>query len=308
LLLSFRERLEEIEMDLSMLVETSKLEDVANPAAAHLPRSPKTQAFEGVVMYYGYRFYDPETGRWPSRDPIGEQGGLNLYGFVGNRSTGWIDILGLDWLEYTGEKINLYAGALGDKTKLIKSCASTSGMPGFQDKDKTGKRELGPIPVGDYSVNLVQDPERVAKHIRGAMIPGVGIEQIPTSTKPESEKEDYGRPWNEEPSYDFRNWGTWRARLELKKPGERTSFYLHNSTKGYTHGCIETCDELLDEMKKLRTSGQKALDVRVSYLDKTTNGGTLIVPQEKIEDIILTEPEIVAPATPPTTPVTPQSP
>ena len=36
------------------------------------------------VACYGYRFYDPLTGRWPSRDPIEEEGGVNLYGFVGN--------------------------------------------------------------------------------------------------------------------------------------------------------------------------------------------------------------------------------
>jgi RHS repeat-associated protein len=34
--------------------------------------------------YYGYRYYDPVTGRWPSRDPIEEKGGMNLYGFVRN--------------------------------------------------------------------------------------------------------------------------------------------------------------------------------------------------------------------------------
>jgi RHS repeat-associated protein len=33
---------------------------------------------------YGYRYYDPTTGRWPSRDPIGELGGENLQAFVGN--------------------------------------------------------------------------------------------------------------------------------------------------------------------------------------------------------------------------------
>jgi RHS repeat-associated protein len=34
--------------------------------------------------YYGFRFYDPNTQRWPSRDPIGEKGGKNLYAFVRN--------------------------------------------------------------------------------------------------------------------------------------------------------------------------------------------------------------------------------
>jgi integrase/recombinase XerD len=30
------------------------------------------------VAYYGYRYFDPVTGRWPSRDPIEEEGGVNL--------------------------------------------------------------------------------------------------------------------------------------------------------------------------------------------------------------------------------------
>lgn len=46
------------------------------------------------LYYYGYRYYDPVTGRWPSRDPIGEKGGLNLYGFVENKSTSNLDVLG----------------------------------------------------------------------------------------------------------------------------------------------------------------------------------------------------------------------
>lgn len=47
------------------------------------------------LYYYGYRWYDPMTGRWPSRDPIDEQGGLNLYGFVGNDGVNRLDILGM---------------------------------------------------------------------------------------------------------------------------------------------------------------------------------------------------------------------
>jgi RHS repeat-associated protein len=46
------------------------------------------------LYYYGYRWYDPLTGRWPSRDPIEERGGLNLYGFVGNDGSNFIDIFG----------------------------------------------------------------------------------------------------------------------------------------------------------------------------------------------------------------------
>jgi len=49
----------------------------------------------GHVAYYGYRYYDPKTGRWPSRDPLEEDGGVNLYGFVMNMPTNGADILGL---------------------------------------------------------------------------------------------------------------------------------------------------------------------------------------------------------------------
>ena len=57
--------------------------------------STKPLEAETGLYYYGYRYYDPATGRWPSRDPIGENGGINLYGFVGNDGVNWWDYLGL---------------------------------------------------------------------------------------------------------------------------------------------------------------------------------------------------------------------
>jgi RHS repeat-associated protein len=48
-----------------------------------------------LVTYYGFRYYDPVTGRWPSRDPIEERGGLNLYAMVGNNPVNAWDYLGL---------------------------------------------------------------------------------------------------------------------------------------------------------------------------------------------------------------------
>ncbi|MCH6258960.1 RHS repeat-associated core domain-containing protein [Puniceicoccaceae bacterium K14] len=46
-------------------------------------------------VYYGFRYYDPKLGRFGKRDPIGEQGGLNLYRFVNNNPVNSIDIHGL---------------------------------------------------------------------------------------------------------------------------------------------------------------------------------------------------------------------
>ena len=57
--------------------------------------STKPQDAETGLYYYGYRYYDSVTGRWMSKDPIGEKGGVNLYGFVGNCGSSKIDRLGL---------------------------------------------------------------------------------------------------------------------------------------------------------------------------------------------------------------------
>jgi RHS repeat-associated protein len=46
--------------------------------------------------YYGYRFYDPGMQRWLNRDPLGEEGGVNLYLIVENDPVGRLDPLGLE--------------------------------------------------------------------------------------------------------------------------------------------------------------------------------------------------------------------
>ena len=57
--------------------------------------STKPIASATGLYYYGHRYYDSMTGRWPSRDPIQEKGGMNLYGFVGNDAVNTNDYLGL---------------------------------------------------------------------------------------------------------------------------------------------------------------------------------------------------------------------
>jgi RHS repeat-associated protein len=57
--------------------------------------STKYHDDETALYYYGLRYYSPDLGRWLSRDPIGESGGVNVYGFVNNTSPSSIDILGL---------------------------------------------------------------------------------------------------------------------------------------------------------------------------------------------------------------------
>ncbi|MFH0783494.1 MAG: RHS repeat-associated core domain-containing protein [Pseudomonadota bacterium] len=54
---------------------------------------------ETGLHYNWHRFYDPETGRYISADPIGLDGGMNLYTYVSGNPLNWFD---LDGLKITG--------------------------------------------------------------------------------------------------------------------------------------------------------------------------------------------------------------
>jgi len=49
------------------------------------------------TAFQAQAYYHPDEGRWISRDPIGEEGGLNRYGFVDNSPQCYVDELGLKY-------------------------------------------------------------------------------------------------------------------------------------------------------------------------------------------------------------------
>jgi RHS repeat-associated protein len=215
---------------------------------------------ESGLNFNDYRELAPQLGRYSQSDPIGILGGTNGYSYVAGNPTNRIDRFGLDWIEYTGERLRLYWGDPGDRRVEIRTCDATSGLyeAGVFDYRNPAYQSIkgGPVPGGWYSVNLRPSPNRVAEWgAGGETIPSIGIQRVE------------GSP----------DWGSWRARLEPRSDTVthgRTWFYLHNSHKGYTSGCVETCDALLDDLNTWRSMGNSHIDVFVNYVDPTTNGRT----------------------------------
>jgi len=107
--------------------------------------STKYEDAETGWLYYGFRYYNPETGRWPSRDPIEEQGGLNLYGFVGNDGVNAWDYLGLSYIG------NLWTLA-SDPEKFLKD-----KIKGYIKKHPIGRIQLAAADLGVAIGNALLD-------------------------------------------------------------------------------------------------------------------------------------------------------
>jgi RHS repeat-associated protein len=71
------------------------LSQIGPLAGANLYRfSSKEYSQPSGLIYYLYRYYEPNLQRWLNRDPIGEDGGNNLYCMVGNDTIDSWDYLG----------------------------------------------------------------------------------------------------------------------------------------------------------------------------------------------------------------------
>jgi hypothetical protein len=68
-------------------------------------------------VYYGYRYYQPSAGRWVNRDPIEEQGGVNLYAQCRNDSIDNVDVDGGRPWSVNSESSRLGTFALPSGTK-----------------------------------------------------------------------------------------------------------------------------------------------------------------------------------------------
>jgi len=95
--------------------------------------STKYFDWETGLYYYGHRYYNPSTGRWPNRDPIAEAGGFHLYAFCANNPVRYIDAYGRDITDWTWvEPAANFAAGVGDSLTM----GITSWLRGKMDIDQ----------------------------------------------------------------------------------------------------------------------------------------------------------------------------
>jgi RHS repeat-associated protein len=117
---------------------------------------------ETGLVYAKRRYYQPATGRWLSRDPIGEQGGANLFAYVLNSPVRFFDPFGLKLTEYTTDTSSLplspgtpkpgFAGQAN--AKWTSSIAKVKGCWGRHCVEIKGRLTIDLI----YDANVVSDP------------------------------------------------------------------------------------------------------------------------------------------------------
>jgi RHS repeat-associated protein len=122
-------------------------------AAAEVPRfrfSTKYTDNESGLVYYGFRSYSPEIGRWVNRDPIEERGGVNLYGMVGNDAVNRVDYLGLMVTATYDISRQRFEAASDTGEKL--TCKKNDCSCGDNNERNTDVPNSGPLPKGTYKI------------------------------------------------------------------------------------------------------------------------------------------------------------
>lgn len=164
------------------------------------------------------------------------------------------------------------------------SFPATSGTKGHQQAKEQDLKDFGPIPEGKYSFKAV-----IAKGScfadNGTPDHRQGIEEL--APEGATTITTVGGLVGEATEF-LQAWGHNRVRLNTlhidhRKARNRSGFYIHDSHKGQTHGCIEVAHVFFDRLRayamhqqKLGSHAKTTLFVTVKYpsSDANTNGGT----------------------------------
>ena len=186
-----------------IVVQSGELADSFLHRFSTKPRCAATGMSE-----YVFRKYHPDLGRWLSRDPIGELGGHNVYGFAGNGSLSFVDPFGLWSLKRLNGMHDSYSKVLEEDFRSLEKDI----MPGLKlDIDRVIARAEALPKRCQYRKALFKGLKRVKQTLDeiGSML---------SSDEPLNLclKGRYGRPNPDPPSArTWKSWGTWEMEFNM---------------------------------------------------------------------------------------------
>ena len=108
-------------------------------------------------MLLGHRYYDASLGRFLSSDPA--QSGSNWYAYCDNDPLVRVDPTGRYWW-FDPDTGLLYWVDPSTGKPYVKG-RGYSGRPGYRKSKDQGKKDLGPIPGGDYVIGRAYHDKRM---------------------------------------------------------------------------------------------------------------------------------------------------
>lgn len=129
------------------------------------------------TYYYLYRYYDPSLQRWLNRDPIEEEGGINLYADVENNPLNLIDPYGLHWTDYipdfvTSPRVVDFAAGMADNLTFGLTDKARNAL----DINDSVNKCTGAYSAGEWAGTALTVATGVAGGIKAAGVKGAGKE------------------------------------------------------------------------------------------------------------------------------------
>ncbi|MFT4173775.1 MAG: RHS repeat-associated core domain-containing protein [Rhodocyclaceae bacterium] len=121
---------------------------------------------ETGLHYNRHRYYDPGSGRFVSRDPIGLAGGINAYGYAPNPLK-WVDPLGLE---------KIARGMVDDdgSPKVGPSARELGARPGTDIKVDSN----GNVHPNSGGISVAPNPDSLPRHRKPPEFGGIGKDPV----------------------------------------------------------------------------------------------------------------------------------